>query len=253
MIFKGCHPMPFTGDIFPFTEVKKYALDMIQALKQQSNLENTEYFIPLSNLENALAQFFEIGEKLEAEPELLKSTNSDFTNISELGDYGLQLISGLEQWIDAANEDKNNIQISTLSLAVWIHDHKGILQQLENSVNALSQLANQANEPKALIKLHKYAEKITNSAHEMIKADFDKSEPGRPWRILNLNHGIIATRTHNIDIMNTVFEQLLQRLPDDAANFFADGMKQMELIGYPDHVRHVMEQFYKLTNKPTLH
>ena len=102
-------------------------------------------------------------------------------------------------------------------------------------------------------KLHKFAEKITNSAHKMIKADIDKSEPGCPWRILNLNHGIIATRTHNIDIMNTVFEQLLQRLPNDAANFFADGMKQMDIIGYPEHVKHVMEQFYQLTNNPTLH
>ena len=246
--------MPFTGEIFPLTEVKKYTLDMIQALKLQDELENTEHLIPLSKLQNALTQFFEITENLEADPELLKSANSDFTNISELGDYGLQLIAGLEQWFNISNlENKNYIQISTLSLAVWIHDHQGVLQQLENSVNALSQLANQANETKALIKLHNYAEKITNSAHKVIKADIDKTEPGRPWRILNLNHGIIATRTHNIDIMNTVFEQLLQRLPDDAAIFFADGMKQMDIIGYPDHVRHIMEQFYQLTNKPTLH
>jgi hypothetical protein len=109
------------------------------------------------------------------------------------------------------------------------------------------------NESDALIKLHKIAEKITNSTDKMIKTDINKSEPGHPWRILNLNHGIIATRTHNIDIMNTVFEQLLQRLPDDAANFFADGMKQMVIIGYPEHVKHVMEQFYQLTNNPTLH
>ena len=47
----------------------------------------------------------------------------------------------------------------------------------------------------------------------MIKADIGKSESGRPWRILNLNHGIIATGTHNTDIMNSVFEQLLLLYP----------------------------------------
>ena len=246
--------MPFPGDIFPLVEIKKYTLDLIDEIKQHSILNETEHFIPLSKLEEALGQFFDISEKIETEPDLLKSEDSDFGNISELGDYGLQLLAGLELWFDAAKlENKRNLQIATLSLAVWIHDHGGILQQLENIVNALSQIANQTNEPDALVKLHKVAEKITNSAQEMIKTDIDRSEPGRAWRILNLNHGIIATRTHNIDIMQTVFEQLLVRLPDDSANFFADGMKQMDIIGYPDHVKHVMEQFYQLTNKPTLH
>ena len=246
--------MPFSGNTFSLLEIKHHVFDLLQELNKHPVNENTKHFIPLAQLEKALRQFFEVSEKIETEPELLKSGNTDFGNISELGDYGLQLFAGLEQWLDAAKiENKSTIQISTLSLAVWIHDHSGILQQLENILNALSQTANQTNETEALIKLHKIAEKITNSAHKMIKADIDKSEPGRPWRILNLNHGIIATRTHNIDIMNSVFEQLLQRLPDDAANFFADGMKQMDIIGYPDHVKHVMEQFYQLTNKPTLH
>lgn len=252
--------MPFTGDIFSLTELKKYTLDLLHTLdlhhttEQQSIQVETDYFIPLEKLEQALIQFFEIGEKIETAPEQLKLADSDFGNVSELGDYGLQLLAGLEKWFDVAKiENKSTLHNATLSLAVWIHDHQGNLHQLENIVNALSQLANHTNKPADLIKLHKCAEKITNSAHKMIKADIDKSEPGRAWRILNLNHGIIATRTHNVDIMNSVFEQLIQRLPDDAANFFADGMKQMDIIGYPEHVKHVMEQYYQLTNNPTLH
>ena len=246
--------MPFNGDIYSLSEIKKNTLDLISSINEQSIKAEIKYFIPLDKLKSALAQFFEICEKLETNPESLKSDESEFSDISELADYGLQLMSGLEQWIDTAElEDISNFHISIISLAVWIHDHQGILQQLETIVNALSQLANHTNKSAALIKLHKYAEKITNSAHEMIKADIDKSEPGRAWRILNLNHGIIATRTHNVDIMNSVFEQLLQRLPEDAAHFFANGMKQIDIIGYPDHVKHVMEQYYQLTNNPTLH
>ena len=246
--------MPLTGDNYPLSEIKNQALEIIDSINEQPIQADTDYFIPLAKLTTALAQFFEICEKIESQPEILKSDDSEFGDISELGDYGLQLFSGLEQWVDVAKPDnKRGTQVLIINLAAWIHDHDGVIQSLESIVNALSQLANQTNETAALIKLHSYAEKITNSAHEMIKADIDKSEPGRAWRILNLNHGIIATRTHNVDIMNSVFEQLLQRLPEDAEKFFAEGMKQMDIINYPEHVKHVIEHFYQLTNKPTLH
>lgn len=62
-------------------------------------------------------------------------------------------------------------------------------------------------------------EKTTNSVDEIIKADIDKPESGRAWRILNLNHGIITARTHNIEIMPSVFRQLLLRLPGDTEQF----------------------------------
>jgi hypothetical protein len=53
--------------------------------------------------------------------------------------------------------------------------------------------------------------------------------------------------------MEQAFEQLLIRLPEDAAGFFREGLQQMDIIGYPDHVRRVMEKFFQLTNNPTLH
>ena len=51
----------------------------------------------------------------------------------------------------------------------------------------------------AQYKQHFFAEKITNSANKMIKMDIDKSKAGRPWRMWNLYHGIIATRRHDTD------------------------------------------------------
>ena len=87
-------------------------------------------------------------------------------------------------------------------------------------MNALSQVAIRTYETHAWVKSHKIVEKITNSADETIKAGIDKSESGRAWRILNLNHGIIATRTHNTEIMPTLFGQLLLRLPGDTEQFY---------------------------------
>jgi hypothetical protein len=246
--------MPFSGDIYSLSEIKNSSQHLIQTIEQHSTPIETHQLIELPKLTNELMHFFEIAERVEMEPALLDTDKADFSNISELGDYGLQLMAGLELWTEAAKiEDKSELQVSILSLAVWVHNHKGVLKQLENIVNALSQTANNSNREESLIKLHEIAEKITNATHDMIKKDLDKSEPGRPWRILNLNHGIIATRTHNTDIMNSVYEQLMARFPEDAATFFAEGMKQMELIDYPEHVKDVVQQFYLLTNKPTLH
>ena len=96
-------------------------------------------------------------------------------------------------------------------------------------------------------------DEIANAAAPSVKADEDKSHAGRPWRMLNLNHGIVATRSQDTSIMESVFEQILLRLPEDAPNFFREGMEQMDIIDYPVHVREVMEKYYQMTNNPTLH
>jgi len=64
--------------------------------------------------------------------------------------------------------------------------------------------------------------------------------------VLNLNWGIVATRSHNAGLMAHVFDQLIKNIPIDAKTFFQEGMQQMDIVGYPDHVREVMEKYSKL-------
>ena len=68
--------------------------------------------------------------------------------------------------------------------------------------------------------------------------------PGRPWRVLLLNHGIVATRSHNTELMEAAFTLLASKLPEDATRFFSEGMQQMEALGYPPHVRETMEKYH---------
>jgi len=75
-----------------------------------------------------------------------------------------------------------------------------------------------------LVNATKTVEKNTTSRYKVINIDLSKSEQRRSWRILRLNHGIIAASKHNLDIFS-----------------------------YPEHVRYIMETFYNLTNKATLH
>ncbi len=79
----------------------------------------------------------------------------------------------------------------------------------------------------------------------VIQQDLEKTNPGRPWRVLHLNRAIVATRTHQPDVMDEAFALLTQHLPEDAADFFTQGMEQMELLNYPPHVREVMDRYYR--------
>ena len=77
------------------------------------------------------------------------------------------------------------------------------------------------------------------------KFDFDNTGQGHPWRVLNINRGIIATRSHDTSLMEHAFDELIQNFPEDAESFFKQGMEQMEELDYPDHVRAVMSRYFQ--------
>ena len=173
----------------------------------------------------------------------------------ELSDYGLDLLNQLGNWCDQLELTEARIALDEIivTLGLWSARNLGPLHLIEPIVDALSKVANSSTDPAYLAELSQIYREIADAAAPVIKQDIDKSDPGRPWRILNLNYGIVATRSHQPDIMEQAFAQLLIRLPEDAAGFFTEGMEQMDVIGYPDHVRRVMEKYFELTYNPTLH
>lgn len=188
------------------------------------------------------------GKSRESLPDKLQ-------DLSQLGDYGLAQLAALSEWAGLLELEELQVTLDELSIpiALWTARNIGSLQELRNVVDALSRIANQTQDPDFLAELSGIMDEIANAAAPQVKADEDKSHAGRPWRMLNLNHGIVATRTHDPAIMESVFEQILLRLPEDAPTFFREGMEQVEAIDYPGHVREVMEKYYQMTNNPTLH
>lgn len=180
---------------------------------------------------------------------------SSANEFQELSDFGLDLLNQLGDWCDQLEltDTRQALDEVIVTLGVWAARHLGPLHTLEPIVNALSKVANSTTDPAFLAELSHVYREIVDAVAPTIKQDIDKSNPGRPWRILNLNYAIVATRSHQADIMEQAFEQLLIRLPEDAAGFFREGLQQMDIIGYPDHVRRVMEKYFQLTNNPTLH
>jgi hypothetical protein len=204
-------------------------------------------------LGKSLEQFFAILDSIEHPAQSRNEVDQE--EMQDLADHGLGLMNELNDWAVKLNCDEAQRIFTGLCIpvALWCARQHMSLTQLEPIVNALSRLANSTQDSQLLGEISDAVDVIMNAVSPRIKQDLDKSNPGRPWRILNLNHGIVATRSHDPKRMEAVFEQLLYRLPEDAPEFFQDGIQQMDRIGYPPHVRAVMEKYYQLTNKPTLH
>lgn len=202
-------------------------------------------------LGQSLQQYFAILESLDEPAQ--QAIPAD--ELQDLADHGLRLLEELHDWAQQleCREASDIIQSLCVTLALWCAQHQLAISHLQPVVNALSRLANSTQETRILGEITDAISVIIAATASRVIQDPDKSNPGRPWRLLNLNHGIVATRSHDPKRMESVFEQLMFRLPGEAAGFFADGMQQMDAIGYPPHVRSVMQKYYELTNKPTLH
>jgi hypothetical protein len=169
------------------------------------------------------------------------------SDVTELGGYAFRLIEELSRPFarHGTDEQKRQIDELTIGFALWTARHGGSIDTLEPVVDAIARVANTTHDTAMLEQLSETIGTIITAVSGVIRTDLDKFNPGRPWRVILLNQGIVATRSHNPAIMERAFSELIQHLPEDAASFFTQGMEQMDALNYPAHVREVMERFYR--------
>jgi hypothetical protein len=199
----------------------------------------------------AFAQLFEAMQRTEASlaQEIAVQTGNQASgqDVSELGEYALELFEQALYWAQELDlEDSYDVlQSFLIAMGSWIARHGGQIFSLERVVDALARNANRTQEPAQLVPLYRAMGEIMDATATAIRQDLDKTNPGRPWRVLHLNRAIVATRSHQPDIMEEAFSMLTRDLPEDAPRFFSQGMEQMDLLNYPRHVRDVMDRYYR--------
>ena len=198
---------------------------------------------------NALLDKFEEYFNIVASVNLRSSEDRiiDATEATEISDYGfvslLKLIDLMER-LDLPHKRKEIEQIS-LVFARWTISYNGTINYLEPVVNAIAQLANLMKERAALLALSELiADIVDHCSLELKKDQFGDNEEFHPWRLLHVNRGIVATRTHDLEVMKQAFDEFLIYLPQQATGVFAEGMKEMDALDYPPHVRKVMEFYF---------
>lgn len=176
-------------------------------------------------------------------------------DVTRVGDYGLNLPMDLDRWAGALQLDDIRADVQSLALTLGLRVVRwcGQLETLEPIVDGLASVANRTRDPQALEALAQATLEVMDGVAAHIRHDLEAVDPGRPWRVLNLNLGIVATRSHNIEIMERAFAKLTRNLPDDAPQFFREGMRQMKVLDHPERVRQVMQKYLQRWSASKLH
>ena len=165
-------------------------------------------------------------------------------DISKIGQYTLDLLEGMVAYVQNKTGEQNRELIRlSVPVSLWVARHGGKLSQIDMLVNSLAGFANEIIEPHMLADLAGVIKEVVDACDDTIRLDVEQTNMMRPWRILNLNYGIVATRSHQPELIEQAYDALVKNLPQDARQFFKEGMQQMDIIGYPEEVREVVERY----------
>ncbi len=162
------------------------------------------------------------------------------------GEKVLLLLDRLYFLIDETAENHRLITWLAVSTGVWIAERKGEIRELDLIVSGIGAFANQSVHQHDLEELYEISLRILYAVDDFLKADLNKQNPQRPWRLLCLNHCIIATRTGNGDLARMSYDRLIEYLPEEAEAFFKMGMQKVSAGNYSLHCRSVLQAYYQM-------
>lgn len=198
--------------------------------------------LPAAEVLEAFGQALALLERL-ADPERARAEREA---LETLAAQAAQLLEALALAAGAAGRGAGAAVLETLQvpLALWVAARGGRLRELAPAVNGCARLANGLREPGALGELADTMARLAEAADPAVREAPDAGQPGHPWRTLLVNRAIVATRSHDPGRMERAFADLTAALPDAAPAFFAEGMREMDRLGYPLHVRAVMARWH---------
>ena len=204
------------------------------------------------NLLAGMDQAVDVKARAEADSAVKSTMSSESMglleekDISQIGQYTLDLLEAMVSFVQNKTGEQNRDLIRlSMPITLWIARHGGKLAQIDMVVNSLAGYANEISEPHQLAELTGVIKEIVDACDDTIRQDLEQTNMMRPWRVLNLNYGIVATRSHEPVLIEQAYDALIKNLPQDARQFFKEGLQQMDAIGYPDEVREVVEKYNK--------
>ena len=226
-----------TSDLDSMSGVIREAVDKVSHAFDKTDEVSVPNAISPHLISKALKQFLELVYRVDFDQFIQQDGAVDYDvvvgdaqyqdisreEISDVGNHGLQLLETLCEWAEALKLPYQHHQIKAIMVmvALWVARHGGKLDAIESIVNTLAEIANSTAEQEELAELSYLMGELVDAVSPETKFDFENVNRQQPWRILNLNRGIIATRSHDIEIMEHAFEELIRNIPEDAEKFFS--------------------------------
>ncbi len=228
--------------VFEIDAMSQMTLQVMQAVLAENEKKQklTEDGLGPLALAAALSDFYQISSILESGQQAM-----DADQFTEFADYGLDLVDRLAHQLRLLEITNQRDRMSRIyvSLALWLVRRGATLDNLEGVADGFAWVVNGLSDTDDLADMCQLIEDVAKAASENKAMDEDRSNPWRPWRVLNLNAGIAATRSLDPQLMERVFDKLGRRLPYDMPGFLADGKRQMMTQNVPEAVQDVMNRY----------
>ena len=172
--------------------------DMVEAYRLRETQPGTGKSTP-TLMAAAFEQLFDVMQRSDRDLAADRGAPGvEAEAITELGEYALELFEQSLHWANDLDlpEVFTALQAYTIATARWIAGRGGRLLTLEAVVDAFARQANGTQDPGELLALYNAMSEALEATADVIRQDLEKTNPGRPWRILHLNRAIVATRTH---------------------------------------------------------
>jgi hypothetical protein len=231
-----------------------FRVDTFRTLFAQAVEEHIEPILKadddeLQQLVSGMQQAIDVMQRADVDAASQQAAGSDRPvleqkDVSQIGDYTMTLLEGLVSRVESASGHQNRDLLRlTVPVALWVARRGGKIANLELVVNSLASYANELTDIGQLADLARVIREVIEACDDDTRRDLEQTNAMRPWRILNLNYGIVATRSHDPVLIDEAYAMLVKSLPQDARQFFREGMQQMDIIGYPEHVREVVARY----------
>ena len=213
------------------------------------------------------SQFAPLREKIAAHypPQSLIDSSNDLAEFLDSillidGTYGEDgqlpiddVIEAADEAIRAAADIQNQLPRLNLTdalptldaiaigVGLWCMRHEVTIYAPEPIVNALARHANSATSTQETAATFALMQGFVLHLAPQLKSDLERSNPERPWRMLNINFAIVAIRTADVAMMRYAFDQLNLSLPDECAGFYAEAFTLASQPGFPAEIRSLIE------------
>lgn len=189
----------------------------------------------------AVADFLAVSAQLDAE---YGADNAlPLRDAASAADEALRCATELDVWLDRFElaSWRPALQATMLGIGLWAMRHQLPLASPEPIVNALAFRANEASSTQETAAAFALMQGFIAHLAPQLAADLERSNPERPWRLLNLNFAITAIRSGDAALMRFAFDTLNANLPDERAGFYAEACALAAQPGFPLETRALIE------------
>jgi hypothetical protein len=209
-----------------------------EAYVKKSNGDAPEHAPP--QLINTIYEILALMEKLDKEYGAEGALPIE--DAEELSDHAIRYLAELGNWLPRLELGRLQTALndSIIGVTLWAVRHECAIGVAEPIVNALALRANDAGSKEALAAIYGIQQGVIKHLAPRYQHDLEKSDPQRPWRILNLNFAIVAIRAQDMRMMSYAFKTLGDNLPEECPGFFDEALTLAQHPAFSDEVKDIL-------------